>query len=86
MTVDAGPPPENGSGEPGDATTRRAFLGNVGRKAAFAIPVILSLTAQEAQAAPSGAATGSSTAAAGESCWFDSDCQSALCTGGVCAP
>ncbi len=79
---DVGAQPVSSSGGEPVADTRRAFLRGVGKKAAFVAPVIWSLTAQEAQAAASGAVK----LPAGASCQYDSDCQSGVCSGGTCAP
>lgn len=65
-------------------STRRAFLGGAGRKALFAAPIIVTLSAQQALAA--GSRTVSCTLS-GDACVTNEECCSATCTGGmVCAP
>ncbi len=61
-------------------TTRRSFLGNVGKKTAYITPVLLTLTAAPAMATGHAA----SCAPAGGSCTTDNDCCSNSCTGGIC--
>jgi hypothetical protein len=66
---------------------RRAFLGDAVRKAAFAMPVIWTLTAQQARAAgsnPSGNPSGPACMDDGELCTMDSDCCSGNCIAGIC--
>ena len=62
-------------------STRRAFLGDVGRKALFVTPVVLTLTAAQAHAAISGSCTPS-----GADCTIDAECCTLDCSGGgMCA-
>jgi hypothetical protein len=58
-------------------TSRRTFLGNVGKRAAFVVPIVMTLTAEQARAAPSCAPNGAA-------CTSDSDCCSNKCTAMSC--
>ena len=65
----------SGGGE-ADVRTRRKFLTDTGKKAAFVVPVVLSLTAQ-----PVMAASGESCSAYGADCDVNEDCCSLNCHG-----
>lgn len=80
---DNAPPPA--SSQPVDAepsTTRRTFLRDVGKRAIYVAPVIVALTASQAQAGAS-----PSCVPSGEYCEQDSDCCSDRCSGAsmICA-
>ncbi len=65
--------------------TRRDVL-RQGRKLAYVVPVVMTLSAQEALAAPSNpSATPSSCVDSGEACFSDSDCCSGECNVGFCS-
>ena len=64
--------------------TRRDFLGRVGKRAAFIVPVVWTLTAQDAQAAGSNPSASPSCVPHGGLCAMDSDCCSGNCTGNEC--
>lgn len=61
--------PQTPDSEAGDVRTRRTFLADAGKKAAFVAPVVLSLTAQ-----PAFAASGESCSAYGAACEVNEDC------------
>ena len=63
-------------------TTRRSFLKNVGKKALYVTPVVMTLTAQEACAAASPSFV--SCGPAGDPCVVDTDCCSNNCMMGMC--
>ena len=67
-------------------TSRRGFLGDVGKKAAYVTPIVLTLTARQAVALGSNPSDTPSAACLdpGELCGTDEDCCSGKCTGGVC--
>jgi hypothetical protein len=65
--------------------SRRSFLA-LGRKAPFVVPVIYTLTAEQALAAGSAPSGPPSCLANGELCGTDTDCCSGNCLGGFCAP
>ena len=65
-------------------TTRRAFLGRTGTKAAFIVPAVWTLTAQQAMAAGSNASANPSCLEAAEPCILDADCCSNMCMVGMC--
>lgn len=60
-----------------EATTRRRFLASVGRKAAYATPVLLTLAAQDARGVE--AAPSASCQSTGSPCTVDADCCSNSC-------
>ncbi len=69
-----------------DTTSRRSFLGDVGKKAAYVTPIVLTLTARQAVALGSNPSDTPSAGCleAGSLCGADGDCCSGKCTGGVC--
>lgn len=77
----ADPVSHNDGAESSVTTTRRAFFGDVGKKAAYITPVLLTLSASSAAAGsrnPSCQRTGSP-------CTIDDDCCGSLtCTFSVC--
>jgi hypothetical protein len=67
------------SGRPEEAprrAARRTFLRDVGKRAIYVAPVVVALTASQAQAAPS-----PSCVPSGGACEQDSDCCSNRCSG-----
>jgi hypothetical protein len=67
--------------------TRRAFVIQTARKAAWITPVVVSLAAQPAFGGlsnPSGGASGAECVEVNEVCTMDSDCCSNDCSFGVC--
>ncbi|MCH7701290.1 MAG: nucleotidyltransferase family protein [Planctomycetes bacterium] len=67
-----------GGAEPALASRRR-FLSGVSKKALYLTPVVMTLTAQQAGAAPS-----PSCLPSGATCTFDEDCCSDDCVSGMC--
>jgi len=63
--------------------TRRRFL-RVGKKAAFVVPAVWTLSAQTAMAGTSNPSGGPSCAGAGEICVTNTDCCSNTCAFGRC--
>jgi hypothetical protein len=61
------------------------FLGGVVKKAAFAVPVVWTLSAQQAFAAGSKPSANPSCLDAGEPCTLDAECCSESCQMGFCA-
>jgi hypothetical protein len=57
----------------------------VGTKGVFIVPVVWTLTAQQAQAAGSNPSANPSCIGDGEPCVLDSDCCSGECSFGFCA-
>jgi hypothetical protein len=77
-TRDNAPLPASSQPEDAErATTRRTFLRDVGKRAVYVAPVIVALTASQAQAAAS-----PSCLPSGTYCELDSDCCSGNCSGG----
>lgn len=58
--------------------TRRSFLASAGKKAAFVMPVVWSLTAE-----PAMAVSGGTCSPGGNACAVDADCCSLNCNGGT---
>lgn len=73
------------SADPAETLTRRRVLG-LGKKAAFVVPVVWTLTAQRAMAAGSGPSGPVSTAGDGGEGDGDSDYCSGKCVVGTCGP
>jgi len=65
-------------------STRRTFLGVVGRKTVYITPVVWTLTAQQALAAGSNPSANPSCVPNGELCDDNSDCCSNNCVAGTC--
>lgn len=65
-------------------STRRTFLGDVGRKTVYITPVVWTLTAQQALAGGSNPSANPSCVPNGELCFDDSDCCSNNCALGTC--
>lgn len=68
----------------GASTTRRKFLGGAGKKAAFVVPVVWTLSAQKAMAGASNPSANPSCATDGEICVTNTDCCSDVCAFGRC--
>lgn len=68
----------------GSFTTRRRFLGGAGKKAAFVVPVVWTLSAPKAMAAGSNPSANPSCATDGEICVTNTDCCSNVCAFGQC--
>ncbi len=68
------------SAAPPTGTGRRAFMADVGRKAIYITPIVLTLTARPAVASPHSA----SCKPPGGSCRINSDCCSNNCDTNVC--
>lgn len=67
-----------------DTPSRRAFLGGVGKKAAYIVPVISMLPARSAFAAGSAGSAVVSCVAQNDPCIADTDCCSGMCQSFMC--
>jgi len=66
------------------ATTRRGFLGGAGKKAAFVVPVVWTMSAQKTMAGGSNPSANPSCATGDEICVTNTDCCSNVCAFGRC--
>ncbi|MGD2111251.1 MAG: hypothetical protein PVI86_17880 [Phycisphaerae bacterium] len=78
--ADVKAPPNGGT----TTTTRRGFLGGTGKKAAFIVPAVWTLSAPKAMAAGSNPSANPSCATDGEICVTNTDCCSDVCAFGRC--
>ncbi len=67
-----------------NVASRRSFMAMVGKRAMYAVPIILTLTAREARAAASPSNPSPDCAHDGDLCATNSDCCSNLCSVGQC--